>query len=53
MNESHEKLARWGVSHLDIENNDIILDIGCGGGVNVKRFSEMAPNGKNLWIGLF
>lgn len=46
MNESHEKLARWGVSHLNIENNDIILDIGCGGGVNVKRFSEMAPNGK-------
>ncbi|WP_225370681.1 class I SAM-dependent methyltransferase [Methanobrevibacter arboriphilus] len=46
MNESHEKLARWGVSHLNVENNDVVLDIGCGGGVNVKRFSEMAPNGK-------
>jgi len=46
MNESHEKLAKWGVSHLNIENNDIILDIGCGGGVNVKRFSEIASDGK-------
>ncbi|MDR2830213.1 MAG: class I SAM-dependent methyltransferase [Methanobrevibacter sp.] len=46
MNESHEKLAQWGISHLNIENNDIILDIGCGGGVNVKRFNEMVPNGK-------
>ncbi len=40
MNKSHESLAQWGVSHLDIENEDI-LDIGCGGGVNVKRFLEM------------
>ncbi|MEA4957330.1 Ubiquinone/menaquinone biosynthesis C-methyltransferase UbiE [bioreactor metagenome] len=46
MNESHESLAKWGVSHLNIENDYNILDIGCGGGVNVNRFSEMAPNGK-------
>ena len=36
MNESHESLAQWGVSHLDISKDDVILDIGCGGGVNVK-----------------
>ncbi|MDR1820632.1 MAG: class I SAM-dependent methyltransferase [Methanobrevibacter sp.] len=46
MNKSHEDLALWGVSHLSINDNDIILDIGCGGGVNVKRFNEMIPNGK-------
>lgn len=52
MNESHEKLAKWGVNHLDI-NKDLaikkhydVLDIGCGGGVNVKRFSEIFENGK-------
>ena len=28
MNESHESLAQWGVSHLDIAADDIILDIG-------------------------
>lgn len=46
MNESHEKLAQWGVSHLNIEENDVILDIGCGGGINVRRFSQMSYNGK-------
>lgn len=40
MNKSHESLAQWGVSHLSIDN-DLILDIGCGGGVNVERFLKM------------
>lgn len=40
MNENHEGLARWSVSHLDISKEDVILDIGCGGGVNVERFLE-------------
>lgn len=44
MNINHENLARWSVSHLDVSENDIILDIGCGGGVNVKRFLEMTAN---------
>ena len=46
MNKSHEELAIWGVSHLKINENDYILDIGCGGGVNLKRFANIAPNGK-------
>ena len=41
MNENHEKLAKWAVSHLNISKADIVLDVGCGGGVNVKRFLEM------------
>ena len=44
MNESHESLAQWGVSHLDISKDDVILDIGCGGGVNLERFLEMTEN---------
>ena len=44
MNESHESLAQWGVSHLDISKDDVILDIGCGGGVNVERFLSMTEN---------
>lgn len=44
MNKSHESLAQWGVSHLDISKDDIILDIGCGGGVNVERFLKMTEN---------
>jgi SAM-dependent methyltransferase len=41
MNESHENLAQWGISHLNVCEDDDILDIGCGGGVNVKRFASM------------
>lgn len=44
MNINHESLAQWGVSHLDISKDDIILDIGCGGGVNVKRFLGITDN---------
>ena len=44
MNESHESLAQWGVSHLDIAEDDVVLDIGCGGGVNVERFLEMTDS---------
>ncbi len=44
MNINHENLAQWGVSHLDISNDAKILDIGCGGGVNVKRFLGITSN---------
>ena len=46
MNESHESMASWGVTHLKINEKDIILDIGCGGGVNIQRFAKIAKNGK-------
>lgn len=41
MNQSHEQLAQWVCNQLKISKNDYILDIGCGGGVNVKRFAEI------------
>lgn len=41
MNKNHEALAKWSLSHLNISENDIMLDIGCGGGVNVERFLKM------------
>lgn len=44
MNVNHEGLARWSVDHLDISSDDIILDIGCGGGVNVDRFLQITEN---------
>ena len=37
-------LDRMNVSHLDISKDDVILDIGCGGGVNVERFLQMTDN---------
>ena len=44
MNINHEGLARWSLSHLNVSKDDIILDIGCGGGVNVERFLKMTEN---------
>ncbi|WP_406535689.1 class I SAM-dependent methyltransferase [Methanobrevibacter sp.] len=44
MNENHEALAQWSLGHLDISKDDLILDIGCGGGVNVERFLKMTEN---------
>ncbi|WP_286009068.1 class I SAM-dependent methyltransferase [Methanobrevibacter woesei] len=44
MNNSHEEMAKWGVSYFDIKEEDYILDIGCGGGVNVERFAGQISN---------
>ena len=44
MNINHENLARWGISHLNISKDSVILDIGCGGGVNVERFLKMTDD---------
>ena len=46
MNVHHESLAKWGLTHIKIEQNYYILDIGCGGGRNINRFSKMIGDGK-------
>ena len=42
----HEKLAEWGLLHLGIAEDATMLDIGCGGGANLKRLLARAPQGK-------
>lgn len=42
MNEKNTPVAIWGISHLEIDESMIILDIGCGGGTNVKRMAKNA-----------
>ena len=46
MNRGHAKLAIWGLSHVKIAPDDIILDIGCGGGGNIERYAKIILNGK-------
>ncbi len=50
MNRSHETMAVWGVSHFDVAEGDLILDIGCGGGRNIERFAAEIKSGKVVGI---
>jgi SAM-dependent methyltransferase len=45
MNERHLPLWQWGLSHITINENDIILDAGCGGGEAIKLLAEHSPKG--------
>lgn len=45
MNSGHAKLSEWAIAHINVKNNDYVLDIGCGGGANIGRFINKCPNG--------
>lgn len=46
MNIGHSKVTRWGLSHISINKDDMILDIGCGGGKTINTLAKMATEGK-------
>ncbi len=46
MNLVHNKLTDWGLSYLTIKADDIILDIGCGGGKTVNKLAKIVDKGK-------
>ena len=45
MNRAHAGIAAWGLSHLDLQGNEQVLDCGCGGGANVAVFLRMVDEG--------
>jgi len=46
MNSAHSQMIKWGISKINIANNSVILDVGCGGGKTIKLLSQLAKNGK-------
>ena len=46
MNIGHSKVTKWGLSHISINKDDTILDVGCGGGKTVNTLSKIATEGK-------
>ena len=45
MNMGHTPMAKWGFSQFEVPPSAIAVDIGCGGGYNVKRLLELCPDG--------
>ena len=46
MNRSHAPLSKWALGFLNFKNDDVILDIGCGGGATLKLINEYNPQAK-------
>ena len=42
----HAKLAKWGMGHITLRGDEAVLDCGCGGGANVKKFLKRLPRGQ-------
>ncbi len=45
MNSRHSKVTDWGLSHASIGQQDIVLDVGCGGGRTVSKLAAIATQG--------
>ena len=46
MNKNHKRVSSWGLSHLNLNKNSHILDVGCGGGANIETMLKLCPGGK-------
>jgi ubiquinone/menaquinone biosynthesis C-methylase UbiE len=46
MNLAHRPHSRWAMPFLEVRPGDAILDVGCGGGANVRALLEAAPRGR-------
>ena len=45
MNSGHSAMADWGFGHISIPVNAAVLDVGCGGGANIKKLLSKCPKG--------
>ncbi|MBN1244951.1 class I SAM-dependent methyltransferase [Candidatus Bathyarchaeota archaeon] len=50
MNRGHKPLTSWGLTHVHIKPDYVILDVGCGGGKTVNRLAQQAASGKVFGI---
>lgn len=45
MNWRHRPLSKWTIKLMNIQADDFVLDIGCGGGMAVKEIAKIATSG--------
>jgi ubiquinone/menaquinone biosynthesis C-methylase UbiE len=46
LNISHSRVNDWGLKHIAIEKQYTLLDVGCGGGITVRKLAGIATQGK-------
>ena len=46
MNLGHRDTYEWGLSHLSMKPDSVVLDVGCGGGAAVRLTAAMVPKGR-------
>lgn len=44
MNENHKYISEFAFDCVNVNSRDKILDIGCGGGVNIEKFLKLTSN---------
>lgn len=47
MNENHREISEFAFECINVGKNDKILDIGCGGGVNIEKFLKLTSENVN------
>jgi SAM-dependent methyltransferase len=45
MNLSHYQITDWGLGHFSIGKQDVVLDVGCGGGGTIHKLARKATSG--------
>jgi ubiquinone/menaquinone biosynthesis C-methylase UbiE len=45
MNWRHRPLSRWAIELMDIQPDNFVLDIGCGGGMAIREIAKIATAG--------
>lgn len=50
MDHDHTPIALWSYTNFDVKEDDVLLDIGCGSGLNIKRLFEKSSKAKSYGV---
>ncbi len=50
MDHEHTPIALWSLENMEVKEDDVTLDIGCGSGLNIKRLYEKSPKAKSYGV---
>ena len=50
MNQGHATMTEWGLQQVNVPENAVILDVGCGGGATVRKLAALASQGRVIGL---